>query len=112
MCVQPGGCGTSQPAHLLRRDHLQRIAEAVAGLALHLAEHEHRAAPHDEVELVAADPDVLAEDAVRAQPVVPTRSELGGVPQARSPRGRPWRATSGGGSAKGRARARSSYVTA
>ena len=109
---EPRCGGAPEPAHLLHVDHLEWIAEALAGLAFHLTEHERRTAPHDEVELVAADPDVLTEDAVRPQAVMPTRFELGRVPQARRPRGRPSRATSGGGSATGRARGRSSCATA
>src|SRR5439155_19316285 len=75
----------SSPPHapdLLGVDHLQRISVAVAGLALHFAERERASAPHDEVQLVAADPDVRAEDAVAAQAVVPTSPLLARVPHS------------------------------
>ena len=62
--------GEPQPPQLLLVDHLERVAEPVAGLALDLAEDEPPAAPDDQVELVAARPDVRAENAVAAQAVV------------------------------------------
>src|SRR5688500_2789939 len=62
------------PPQLLRADHLERVAEAVAALPLHLAEDEPSAAAGDQVELVASGPDVRPEDAVAAQPIVPGRS--------------------------------------
>src|SRR5204862_2567746 len=39
---EPDGRRTAQAPHLLRIDHLERVAEAAAGLAFHLAEHERR----------------------------------------------------------------------
>src|SRR5439155_16342691 len=86
--------------HLLRVHHLERIAVAVARFALHLAEDERAAPAHDQIELVAADPDVRAEDAVAAQAVVLTRFKLARVPHSSA------RARSGGGSEMGRACAR------
>ena len=50
-----------QAGDLLGPDHLQRIAVAFAALRLHLAEHQPSAAPHDEIDLVAACPDVAPE---------------------------------------------------
>jgi hypothetical protein len=72
---------------LLRRDHLERMAERGASLALDLAEDEPAPAPHDQVELVAARPDVGADDAVSAQPVVQRRASLeapAGSPRAQA----------------------------
>ena len=68
----------AQAALLLRPHHLDRIAERLAGLRLHLHEREPAAAPRDEVELVAACPDVRVEDPVAAQEVVPPRPPLDG----------------------------------
>jgi len=76
---------TPQAAHLLRRHHLERVAEAGAALGLDLAEDERAASARDDVELVAADPDVRGEDAVAAQSVPPRRTALGGVPRLRPP---------------------------
>src|SRR6266545_1750165 len=58
---QPRGRRTADATHLLRRHHLQRIAEARAGLRLHFTEDEIVPAADDQVELVAASPDVFAE---------------------------------------------------
>src|SRR6266540_2057526 len=94
---QPGARRTADATHLLRRHHLERIAEARAGLRLHFAEDEVAPAADDQVDLVAAGPDVLAEDAVAAQPVMPARALLsfrartprvpGGPPAVRGRRG-------------------------
>ena len=51
---------------------------------LHLAEDEPAAAPHDEVDLVAAGPDVAAEHAVAAQAVVDDGAPLGSPPRGAS----------------------------
>src|SRR5215212_3608538 len=77
MSRDPGGCRATQAAPLLCVHHLERITEPGAGLALHLAEHERLPPADDEIELVASDPDVLAEDAIAAQAVVPPGSALG-----------------------------------
>src|ERR671928_166206 len=53
---------SAQAALLLGRDHLERVAQPLPRLRLHLDEGEPPTAPHDEIELVAADPDVRAED--------------------------------------------------
>jgi hypothetical protein len=53
-----------QTTPLLRRDHLQRISPTLAAFRLHLAEDERPPAAQDEVELVAARPDVRREYAV------------------------------------------------
>ena len=54
----------------LRRHHLERVAVVGGRLALHLAEDEPAAATDDQVELVAAGPDIGVEHAVAAQAVV------------------------------------------
>src|SRR2546430_2527774 len=91
-CGEPGLRGTAQAALLLAVDHLERVAEARAALALHLAEDELRAPARDHVELVPARPFVDAEDAVPADPVPPHGTELRRVPwRSSEPR------TSGGG---------------
>src|SRR5205823_12150855 len=66
-----------QPALLLGPDHLERVAEAPAQLLLHLAEDEPSPAPGDDVELVAAGPDVPRDDPVAAQAVEPGGTPLG-----------------------------------
>jgi hypothetical protein len=63
------GRSTQAPA-FLRRHHLERMAVVVVRLALDLAEDDAAAAPDDQVELVAAGPDVGVEDAVAAQAIV------------------------------------------
>ena len=92
--VQPGEAwmggepelgGAADAASLLRRHHLERIAELVALLRLHLAEHERPAAPCDQIELVAAEPAVRVQDAVAVQPVPAGRTTLGRMPNR--PRG-------------------------
>ncbi len=76
MAGEPRLGGTSEPAALLRRHHLERMAEVRRRLALHLAEDDSTAAPDDEVELVASRPDVCAENAITAQPVVTSGAAL------------------------------------
>ena len=61
---------TAQAALLLGADHLERVAAPGAALRLDLAEHQPPAAARDQVDLVAASPDVRAEDPVAAKPVV------------------------------------------
>src|ERR1700758_5262696 len=68
-CTEPGLGGASEPTLLLGGQHLERGAEARAPLLLHLDKPERPPAPHDQVELVAARPDVLAEDPPASQPV-------------------------------------------
>src|SRR5215831_9612030 len=58
-----------QPSLLLGRHHLERVPEPRSSFGLHLDEAQGRAAPHDQVELVATCPDVLPEDAPATQPV-------------------------------------------
>src|SRR6266545_4418729 len=103
---QPRERGDANSPYLLRRHHLERVAVAIAALSFHLDEDNRAPAADDEVELVPADPDVRAEDAVETNAVVPKRSVLGRVPQVRRPSCRRGRATSGGGSDTGRARGR------
>ena len=68
------------PALLLGGDHLERVAAAGAALLLHLDEAELAPAPGDQVELVAARPDVRAEDPPAAQPVPAGGLALGRCP--------------------------------
>lgn len=70
MTREPALAGAPKPPHLLRANHLERMAVAVARLALDLAEDDRAAPPQDQVELVPARPDVPAEDAVAPEPVV------------------------------------------
>src|SRR5205823_8453183 len=93
----------AQPALLLLRDHLERIAVSVAALRLHLDERELPSAAHDEVELVPADPNVRLQDPVSPQAVVPPRAALGSTPGLTRSRGL---GTSGGGSQRARSPAR------
>ena len=58
VCNKPGLGRLPQSAHLLGRDHLQRIALLRAALRLDLAEDDCAPAAQHEVELVAADPEV------------------------------------------------------
>jgi len=73
---EPALGGAPKPAPLLWSDHLQRMSELSAPLALDLAEDESVASTDDQVELVPTGPDVPAEDAVAAQPVVERRPAL------------------------------------
>src|SRR4051812_1148930 len=77
ICGEPGLCSPEQAALLLGGDHLERVAVALARLGLYLAEDELTAAAQNQVELVASDPDVRAQDAVAAQAVVPQRPPFG-----------------------------------
>src|SRR5881398_1814705 len=74
---QPRLRGTAEAALLLRADHLERIAVAPGGLGLHLDERQPAPAPDDEVELIAAGPDVRLQDPIAAQAVEPPRPPLG-----------------------------------
>jgi hypothetical protein len=77
MLHEPCLRGPPQPPLLLQVDHVQRVAEAGAGLLLDLAEHEPPPAAGDDVQLVAAGPDVPAEDPVAAQAVPEHGAPLG-----------------------------------
>ncbi len=103
MPTQRGATGASSPWSPSRADRRSRHRTCPS-----LDEHERASPPDDEVQLVATGPDVRAEDAVAAQAVVPTRSQLARIPQAPRRSCTPSRATTSGGSATGRARARSS----
>jgi len=70
---------TPEKMRLDGSDHLERIAEAVAGLRLHLAEDEAATAPRDDVDLRAGEPDVRVEDPVAVQAVPPGGAPLGVV---------------------------------
>jgi hypothetical protein len=76
MAGDPGLGGPSEPAALLRRHHLERVAEIRRRLAFHLAEDDSTAAPDDEVELVASRPHIRAENAITAQAVVTSGAAL------------------------------------
>src|SRR5689334_17191929 len=76
MSLEPGLGGPPDPALLLRRHHLERVAEPRTALRLHLAEDEPAPAPGDHIELVASGPDVRAEDPVAAQAVPERRAPL------------------------------------
>jgi len=66
MSRQPGlGC-PAEAALLLLGHHLERVAIVAAALCLDLDEREPPPAPDDEVELVAAAPDVRLQDQVAA----------------------------------------------
>src|SRR5262245_17234554 len=82
--VEPGLGGATQAPLLLRRDHLQWVAEPRAPLLLDLDEPQCSSTPDDQIELVAGGPDVLAEDPPPAQPIPPHRFPLGRLPRAGS----------------------------
>jgi hypothetical protein len=73
---EPGLGGPAQAALFLLGDHLERVAPARAAFRLHLDEGEPPAPADDQVELVAAGPDVPLEDPVAAQAVEPPRPPL------------------------------------
>src|SRR5581483_1888611 len=77
MLRQPGLSGTAEAPLLLRADHLERVAEALADLLLDLAEDQVPAPAGDDVELVPAGPGVPPQDPVAADPVVPGGAPLG-----------------------------------
>ena len=79
MLGQPHLGGSPQTAPLLRADHVQRIAETVSTLGLHLAKNDPTAPPKHDVELVAAGARVGREYAVPAQPVMQTSTPFGGA---------------------------------
>jgi hypothetical protein len=79
MLGQPGLGGPPQAAPLLRTNHLQRIAETVSALGLHLAEDEPAAASKHDVELVAGGARVRRQYAVPTQAVVQTCAPLSGT---------------------------------
>lgn len=81
---EPGLGRAPQPPALLRRDHLERMAERTRPLPLDLAEDEPATAPHDQVELVATGPDVRAQDPVPAQAVVERCAALEATADPRS----------------------------
>ena len=70
MSREPALCGAPEATALLGGDHLERMPEGVRLLPLDLAEDEPAAAADDQVELVPARPDVLAEDPVAPQAIV------------------------------------------
>ena len=78
---EPGGAADA--ADLDGVDHLERIAEAVAALRLHLDERHEATAARDEVELSAAEPPVVVENAVAVQAVPARGTDLGLVSRRR-----------------------------
>src|SRR3954469_15453566 len=88
MCGKPPFGGAAEATQLLLGHHLERVAKANAALRLHLAEHERATAAGDDVELVATDPDVRAEDAVAAHSIPPRCAALRSVPRLRGARRR------------------------
>src|SRR5205823_6435387 len=76
--------GTAKAALLLGADHLERVAVPGAALCLHLAEDQLPTAAQDQVDFVAADPDVPGQHAIEAQAVVPPCAPLGGPAGSRS----------------------------
>src|SRR2546421_5433836 len=93
LAAEPGCRRLSQPTLLLGRDHLERVAESRALLLLDFDEAQIASPSHDQVELVAAGPHVLAEDPPASQPVPPPRAPLGCVARP-SPRQLPPRSRS------------------
>jgi hypothetical protein len=76
----------SCPAHaarLLGVHQLERITEAIARPGLDFAEDDRRAAPGDNVDLVARDPAVRVENSVAVQPVPAHRTALGSISRRR-----------------------------
>ena len=57
---EPGLGGATQPPHLLRPDHLERVADADSALRLDFAEDDRPPTADDKVDLVPAGPDVRA----------------------------------------------------
>lgn len=70
MAREPGFGSAAKASALLRRHHLQWVTVVAGRLPFHLAEDEPATAPEDQIELVAAGPDVRTEHAIAAQPVV------------------------------------------
>src|SRR3982751_5632704 len=86
MRLEPEERGATDALDLDVVDHLDRVAEAVTALRLHLDEREHAAAAGDDVELGAAEPAVVVEDSVAAPPQPARRPNLRAVPRRRRAR--------------------------
>jgi hypothetical protein len=80
---EPGLGRAPEPPPLLCGDHLERMTERAAALALDLAEDDPASAPDDQIELVPACPDVRPEDPIPAQAVVERRAALEATPGPR-----------------------------
>lgn len=79
MRCEPGVRRRLHAPRLLRSDHLERVAELVSTLLLHL-DHDYAASSaHDEIKLVATRTHVRGEQAVAAKPVVAKRAALAAV---------------------------------
>src|SRR3954454_8478318 len=104
MRCKPGLRGAAQAALLFLRDHLERVAVARPALRFYLDERQLSCTPHNEVELVAADPHVRLQDPVAAQAVEPPPAPLRGATGRDSARRLGSRApgTSGDGSQRAR----------
>ena len=81
---QPGLCGAAHAPELLRADHLERVAEALALLPLDLGEDDRATATDDQVDFVPARPDVPAQHSIAAQQVVQRRELLAGYAAAKT----------------------------
>src|SRR5882672_694413 len=77
MASKPGVGRDSEPTLLLVIHHLERVAESLAQLLLHLAEDQPPPSADDDVELVAGDPGVRRQDSVPAHAVPPDGALLG-----------------------------------
>ncbi len=99
---EPGLGRTPNSSALLRGHHLERVAIPGRRLALHLAEDETPAASEDQVDLVAAGPDVGLQHAVSAQAVVKRSTPLEAVPDPASIRSEPVQAATTGAGSLGR----------
>jgi hypothetical protein len=79
MGSEPGTGGGKDAAPLLRPDHLEWVAEAVATFLLDFDYDDAVPPPHDEVELVTACVDVRREQPVAAEAVGEERAALAPV---------------------------------
>lgn len=79
MLGQPRLGGSPQAAPLLGTDHVQRVAETVSALGLHLAEDKPLTPAKHDVELVAGGASIRRKYAVPTQPVVQAGAALCGT---------------------------------
>ena len=82
---EPRARRRANAARLLGVHHLERVAEAVAALLLHLDDHDPPPAPDDEVELVPAHARVGVEQAIATEPVMKQRAALAAIHAASDP---------------------------
>ncbi len=76
---EKAGNGATHPPRLLGVDHLERVPEFKAALLLHLHDEQPAPAAEDEVELVATDSDVRADEPIAPQAVMPECDSLAPV---------------------------------